>query len=311
MINVLAVAKKRRRMGPLERKEARSGYLFVLPWIIGLLLFTAYPVAATFYLSFTDYNILDVPKWIGLQNYVKMFTTDPDFWKAVNNSAYYAIVSVPLSLLFALGLALLMNVQTRAIGIYRTIFYLPTLVPPVASTIIFILLFSPDNGLINSFLALFHIPAQGWLTDPNQSKPVLITLSVWGLGSAALIFLAGLKEIPQTLLEAATIDGAGAWGRFRNVTLPLLSPIILFNLVMGVISSFQVFTQALVIGGTTGDPLNSTLMFMVLIYRNAFQYFSMGYAAALSVMLFLVVFVVTMLIFLTSRRWVYYEGGRT
>ncbi len=303
--------RKHRRISALQRREARAGWLFVLPWVFGLLAFTAYPVLATFYFSFTSYNIIEAPQWIGLQNYQTMFTADPDFWNAVRNSAYYALISVPLSLLLALGLALVMNVRARGIGIYRTIFYLPALVPPVASTIIFFLMFNPDNGLANALLAMLHLPPQGWFADEQQAKPMLIVLSLWNLGSAALIFLAGLQEIPQTLLEAAMIDGAGAWRRFRHITLPLLSPVILFNLVMGVIASFQVFTQALVIGGTNGDPQGSTLMFMVLIYRDAFRYFSMGYASALSVLLFATVVVVTLLIFWSARMWVFYEGGRS
>ena len=303
--------RKHRRISALQRREARAGWLFVLPWVFGLLAFTAYPVLATFYFSFTSYNIIEAPQWIGLQNYQTMFTADPDFRNAVRNSAYYALISVPLSLLLALGLALVMNVRARGIGIYRTIFYLPALVPPVASTIIFFLMFNPDNGLANALLAMLHLPPQGWFADEQQAKPMLIVLSLWNLGSAALIFLAGLQEIPQTLLEAAMIDGAGAWRRFRHITLPLLSPVILFNLVMGVIASFQVFTQALVIGGTNGDPQGSTLMFMVLIYRDAFRYFSMGYASALSVLLFATVVVVTLLIFWSARMWVFYEGGRS
>ncbi|MBO0777315.1 MAG: sugar ABC transporter permease [Ktedonobacteraceae bacterium] len=307
---MLGFSWKRRRSSPLERKRARAGVLFVLPWIISLLLFTAYPVIATFYFSFTRYNIIEPPEWIGLQNYQTMFTADPELWISVGNSTYYALISVPLSLLCSFGLALLLDMRVKGMTIYRTIFYLPTLVPPVASTIVFILLFSPDAGLINSLLHLFGLPSQGWLSDPALSKPVLITMSLWGAGAATLVFLAGLKEIPVTLLEAASLDGAGPWQRFIHVTLPLLSPVILFNLVMGVISSFQVFTQAMVIGGTTGEPLDSTLMYMVLIYKQAFRYFSMGYASALSVVLFLAVLLVTLLIFLFSKRWVYYEGGR-
>jgi multiple sugar transport system permease protein len=181
----------------------------------------------------------------------------------------------------------------------------------VASTIIFIAMFDTDNGLINALLQQVGLPTVGWLTDPTWSKPALILLSLWGLGASALIFLAGLQEIPQALLDAAAIDGAGPWQRFRYVTLPLLTPVILFNLVMGVISSFHIFTQALVVGGTTGKPLESTLMFMVHIYRTAFRYFAMGQAAALAVVLFLAVLVVTLVIFQSAHVWVYYEGSRS
>jgi multiple sugar transport system permease protein len=300
---------KRAPMGAIQRREAIAGFLFVLPWIISLFVFTAYPVIAAFYLSFTEYNILEPPKWIGLENYVKMFTADTSFWQAVGNSAYYALISVPLGLLSSLALALILNLRARGIGVYRTIFYLPALAPPVASTIIFILLMNPQNGLINTVLGSLGLPKPGWLTDPLWSKPALILMSLWGVGAGALIFLAGLKEIPQSLLDAAAIDGAGAWQQFRYITIPLLTPVILFNLVMGVIGSFQVFTQALVIGGTTGKPLESTLMFMVIIYRNAFAYFSMGYASALAVVLFLAILVITLAIFRSSSAWVFYEGG--
>jgi len=298
----------RERMGPMRRREAIAGYLFVLPWILSLLIFTAYPVLAAFYLSFTEYSIVQPPRWIGLQNYQTMFTADPAFWKSVANSGYYALVSVPLGLVFSLGLALILNLRAKGIGLYRTLFYLPSLAPPVASTIIFILMFSPTNGLINAVLGKLGLPQPGWLTDPTWSKPAIILLSLWSVGAGALIFLAGLKEVPQSLLEAAAIDGAGVIQQFRHVTLPLLTPVILFNLVMGIIGSFQVFTQALVIGGTTGKPIESTLMYMVHIYRNAFAYFNMGYASALSVVLFLAILVVTLAIFRSANAWVYYEG---
>jgi multiple sugar transport system permease protein len=296
-------------MGPLQRREALAGYLFVFPWLIALLVFTSYPVVAAVYLSFTDYNILQPPEWAGLQNYRAMFSEDPSFWTGVGNSGVYALMSVPLSLAASLGLALVLSMRATGIGFYRTVFYLPSLAPPVAGAIVFLLLFSPDQGLVNAGLRLVGITPPGWFTNPAWSKPTLVILHLWGLGSAVLIFLAGLKEIPQTYLEAAAIDGANAWQRFRHVTVPLLTPVILFNLVMGVIYSFQVFTSAFVIGGTTGEPLESTLMFMVLIYRQAFKYFKMGYASALAVVLFIVVLALTLVIFRSSGRWVHYEGG--
>ena len=303
------IAVRRPVASPLRRQETRAGLLFILPWLIGLLVFTAYPTIATLYLSFTEYNIVQPPSWIGLDNYQTIFSEDPAFWTAVRNSAVYTLVSVPLKLDIAFGLALLLNMGVRGIGVYRTIFYLPTLVPPIAATIIFILLFSPGGGPINTILAWIGVRAPDWFNDPNWALPALIVLGVWPLGVETLAFLAGLKEIPQDLLDAAAVDGAQGWQRLRHVIIPLISPVILFNLVIGVIYSFQVFTQALVIGGPTGEPLESTLMFLVLIYRNAFRYFSMGYAAALSVVLFAVVLVLTLLIFRSSRSWVHYEGG--
>jgi multiple sugar transport system permease protein len=304
-----AIVRPRARMGRLQRREAVAGLLFVLPWLLSLAVFTAYPVLGSFYFSFTEYNILQPPEWVGLQNYQTMFTDDPSFWTGVTNSAVYALLAVPISLVCSLALALVLSMRATGIGVYRTIFYLPSLAPPVAGAIVFMLLFSPNQGLVSHGLRMVGIEPPGWFTDPAWSKPTLVILHLWGLGSAVLIFLAGLKEIPQAYLEAAAIDGANPWQRFRYVVLPLLTPVILFNLVMGVIYSFQVFTQAFVIGGTTGEPLESTLMFMVLIYRKAFKYFAMGYASALGVVLFVTVLAITLAIFRTSGRWVHYEGA--
>jgi multiple sugar transport system permease protein len=297
----------RRKPNTMQRNEAIAGFAFVLPWIISLLVFTAYPVLASFYYSFTQYAITQDPKWIGLENYVTMFTADPAFPVSVSNSAYYAFVSVPLGLMSSLALALLLNMRVRFIGLYRTLYYLASLTPPVAGTIIFIVMFQPRGGLINAILGFFGIQGPAWFTDPNWAKPGLILLSLWGVGASSLIFLAGLKDIPSELLEAASIDGANAWHRFWKVTLPLLTPVILYNLVTGIIASFQVFASALVIGGTTGRPQESLLMYFVHLYRNAFRYFNMGYASALAVVLFIVVLVITVLIFRSTNRWVFYE----
>jgi len=287
----------------MRRREARAGLLFVLPWLLSLLIFTTYPVLAVFYLSLTDYNVVQPPTWVGLQNYRTMLSADPAFWISVKNTASYTLLAVPLGLAGSLALALLLNLPVRGLGVYRTLVYLPALAPPVAGTIIFIGLFDSEGGLINAVLQQVGLPALGWLNDPTWSKPALVMMSLWGLGAGALIFLAGLQEIPQALWEAAAIDGAGPWQRFRHITLPLLRPVVLFNLVIGVIGSFHVFTPALVSGGTTGKPLESTLMLMVHIYRNAFRYFAMGYASALAVVLFLAVLMVTWAIFRFARVW--------
>ncbi|MFN8486654.1 MAG: sugar ABC transporter permease [Caldilineaceae bacterium] len=296
------------RMSALRRREAVAGYLFVLPWILSLLIFTTYPILASFYFSLTDYTVVEAPKWIGLENYRTVADIDPSFWTAVYNSAYYAFISVPVGLIVSLGLALVLNMQATGIGLYRTLFYLPSLAPPVAGTIIFIVMFNSEGGLVNQLLQAVGLPGPGWFTDPVWAKPGLIILSLWGVGVGTLTFLAGLKEIPQSLLEAAGIDGANRWQKFRHVTLPLLTPVTLFNLVMGVINSFQVFTSAFVIGGTTGKPIESTLMYMVLIYRNAFRYFKMGYASTLSVLMFVVILMVTLSIFRSARLWVFQES---
>jgi multiple sugar transport system permease protein len=302
-------SKPRARPGALRRREARAGLLFVLPWIVGLLVFKAYPVLATIILSFSDYDIIQAPHWVGLQNYSTMLTADPDFWNAAGNSVFYVVVSVPSALIVSLLLALLLNTRITGRRLYRTLIYLPALVPPVVATLVFLVVFEPEAGLVNTALGWTGLPTPGWLTDPAWSKPTLVILSLWGSGTAVLVFLAGLQDVPRHLLEAATVDGAGPVQRFLHVTLPLLSPVLLFNLVMGIIASFQVFTQAMVVGGSSGDPVGSTLMFMVLIYENAFGYLRMGYAEALSVVLFLAVAALTLVIFWSSRLWVYYEGG--
>jgi multiple sugar transport system permease protein len=299
---------QRAHRGALRRREARAGLLFVLPWLLSLLIFTTYPVLAAFYLSLTDYNVVQPPTWVGLQNYRTMLTADPAFWISVKNTAFYTLLAVPLGLAGSLALALLLNLRVRGLAVYRTLVYLPALTPPVVSTIIFIGMFDPEGGPINAILQQVGLPALGWLNDPTWAKPALIMMSLWGMGAGALIFLAGLQEIPQALLEAAAIDGAGPWLRFRHITLPLLTPVILFNLVVGVIGAFHVFTPALVSGGTTGKPLESTLMLMVHIYRNAFRYFAMGYASALAVVLFLAVLMVTWAIFRSAQMWLYEVG---
>lgn len=299
---------RRKRMGPLARHEARVGLLFVLPWILGLVIFLAYPVLYSFYLSFTDYSIVQAPRWVGLQNYETMFTVDTTFWTAVRNSAFFAVISVPLRLVIAFLLALMLAMDRKFMSGYRTLFYLPALVPPVAGTIVFMLMFDPRTGLINQFLGVFGVEPIAWLLDPMWSKPAIIILSLWTLGADSLIFLAGLKDVPADVLDAAAIDGAGPVRRMMSITLPLITPVILFNLVMGVIGSFQIFAQALIIGGTNGEPLDSTLMYMVLLYRNAFRYFSMGYASAMAVVLFVAVLILTLAIFRTARFWVFYEG---
>lgn len=305
----LALTARRRQASSFSRRETRAGLLFILPWLISLLIFTAYPVFGTLGLSFTEYNIIKPPRFIGLDNFQQMFFEDPAYWVAVRNTLIYAGAAVILRLIISLALALVLNMGVRGINIYRVIFYLPALVPPVVAAIIFLLMFNYANGPINAVIGAVGLQPPDWLRDPAWSKPALIILGLWPLGIEVLVFLAGLKAIPQDLLDAASVDGASPMRRLFGVTIPLLTPVILFNLVTGVIYSFQVFAQALVIGDTTGKPLESTLMYMVLVYRNAFRYFSMGYAAAQSLILFIVVALLTLLVFRTSRRWVYYEGS--
>ena len=300
------------------RRDLRA-YLFLSPWLIGLLAFTAYPTLASFYFSLTKYNILTPPRWVGTDNYVKLFTNDPLFWTTVWNTAYYTLISVPLGLAVALGLALLLNQRRGGIGIYRTAFYLPSLVPAVVITLVWSVMLDPRLGLINTTLRAIGLPGPGWLRSAAWSKPALIMMALWsGSGAPMLIFLAGLKDIPASLLDAAMIDGANRWQRFRHVVLPLLTPTIFFNLIIGIINSFQVFTIAFiatsgsgVAGSGTGGagPLNSLLMYMVLLYRNAFRYFDMGYASAMAVVLFVALVLLTVVVVRSSDFWVHYESG--
>ena len=302
-------------------RQNLKGYAFISPWLLGLLIFSTYPLLASFYFSFTSYNVLKPPTWIGLVNYVNMFTNDPVYWKSVSNTLYYALISVPLGLAFSLFLAMLLERAVVGIGFFRTVYYLPAIVPPVAGTLVWMLLLDPGNGLVNSALCSLgmHRPP-GWFQDPNWSKPGLIIMSLWGAGSAMIIFLAGLKDIPRVYYEAAEIDGAGYVYRLLRITLPLLSPVIFFNLIMGIIGSFGVFTSAYVAGGsssgggygpggTAGGPLDSMLMYMLLLYRYAFRYFQMGYASAMAVAMFVVILLLTLALVRTSGRWVYYEAG--
>lgn len=297
---------RRLRPRPLGRREALAGFLFVSPWLFALLVFHVYPIVAATYLSLSEYSVFTPPEFVGSDNYVKLLD-DPTVWRAAGNSLFYALLSVPIGLAASLVLALLLNRPVRGIGIHRTFFYMPAVVPPVAGTIVFLLLLEPRAGPLNTAIETVGIDGPAWFQDPAFAKWGLIILSLWGVGAGTLIFLAGLQEIPESLLEAASIDGAGAWRRFRHVTFPLLTPVILFNLVIGVIYSFQVFDAAMIVGGTSGVPAGSTLMYMVHIYRTAFGYFDMGYASAQAMVLFLVIVAVTGAIFGTTRRWVY-EG---
>ncbi|MDI7274649.1 MAG: sugar ABC transporter permease [Anaerolineae bacterium] len=302
------------RQSPSRRlRENLRGYAFVLPWIISLLVFTAYPMLASFYFAMTDYSVLNPPVWTGLQNFRVMFTKDPLYWKSVYNSAYYALLAVPLQMIVALGLALMLNQKVRGIGVYRTVYYLPSLMPTVAGTLLWMLILNPRHGLLNLGLHALGLPKLGWLSSAAWSKPGLVLMAVWtGSGWIMLIFLAALKEIPESLHEAAMIDGANAWQRFFAVTLPLLTPAIFFNLVMEIIGSFQVFASALIAGGSgqTAGPLNSLLMYMLHLYRYAFRYFDMGYASAMALALFAFLVVITMALVRSSGSWVYYETAR-
>jgi multiple sugar transport system permease protein len=304
-----AVPASSRRLGR-QARENLKGYLFVSPWILSLLVFTAYPMIASFYFAMTKYSILNPPTWVGWGNFQVMFATDPYYWKSVWNTVYYVIVSVPLGIGIGLVLALLLDQRIGGIGIYRTLYYLPGLVPAVASTLLWMVLLDPRLGLVNMALRLVGLRPVGWLRSAAWSKPALILMSLWGgSGGTMLIFLASLKEIPQSLLEAAMIDGANGWQRFWNVKLPLLTPTVFFNLIMGIIGSFQVFASAFVAGSGEGGPLNSILVYMLHLYRNAFRYFNMGYASAMALAMFAVLVALTLVLIRSSNYWVFYQAA--
>ena len=292
-------------MSPRRRRELAIGLAFVSPWIVGFLWFTAYPVVASLYYSFTSFHLIGTPVWVGLDNFRLLFTQDDLFWVSIKNTAYYMAVSVPLDLLVALIFALLLNVGIIGRSFFRTAFYLPTVVPTVASAILWIMLFNTDGGIINAALSLVHIAPIPWLSSPNWAMPALILLSVWGIGAAVIIFLAGLQDVPRVLYEAASLDGAGPLRSAWNVTLPMVSPVILFNFILGMIGAVQVFTTPFIMTG--GGPLNATLMYSIELFNNSFVYYKMGYASAMAWLMFIAIFLLTLLSLRISRSYVHYD----
>jgi multiple sugar transport system permease protein len=286
-------------------KREIIGYAFIGPWLIGFLLFTAFPFLASICLSFTRYNIVTAPVWVGTANY-RMLGADTLFWKSLGVTFRYALVAVPLGIAAGVGLALLLNQEIGGISIYRTIFYLPSIVPAVATSVVFLWILNPQIGLVNGLLRSWGIVGPAWLQDKAWAPWSLVFMSLWGVGGSMVIYLAGLKDIPSHLYEAALIDGASAWQRVCHVTLPMLTPVIFFNLIMGVIGTFQYFTEAYVM--TQGGPEDSTLFYALYLFQRAWRYLDMGYASAMAWVLFLVIMLLTGLIFRTQRRWVHYGG---
>lgn len=283
-----------------------AGYLFLAPWLIGLIGLTAFPMGFSLYLAFTRFDLLTAPDWVGLQNFKDMLN-DRKFWASVTVTVKYVLLGVPLALSFALAVALLLNRGIRGLRVYRAIYYVPSLFGgSVAVGLLWRQLFGGD-GLVNGLLEKLGIQGTNWIGTPGTALYTLIVLTVWQFGSSMVIFLAGLKQIPPDLYESARIDGAGVWRQFRSVTFPLLTPIIFFNLVMQIISAFQAFTPAYVVSGGSGGPLNSTLFYTLYLYQKGFTQFAMGYAAAMAWVLLLVIAFVTSLIFLSSRKWVFYQ----
>jgi multiple sugar transport system permease protein len=296
-------------MTRMDRRNLRNGLLFAAPYLVGFLAFTLYPLIASIYYSLCQYNVIKPPVFIGLENFRTLFTEDPLFWKALYNTLFFTAFSVPLGLCFSIGLAMLLNQKVRAMSVYRTVFFLPTIVPIVASAVLWLWVLNPESGLINGLIRQFlGVDGPGWIANERWSKPSLILMSLWGVGGAMVIFLAGLAEVPQSLYEVADIDGAGRWAKFRHVTLPMLTPTILFNLVMGLIGAFQYFTQVYVMTGGKGGPVDSTMLYALYLYRNSFYYLRMGYASAMAWLLFMVILAATLAVLASSKKWVHYHG---
>lgn len=311
----------RRRLRAPSRAERRNlavGLLFISPWLVGFVCFYLYPALASFYYSFTDFRILQDPTFVGLDNYRRL-VADPFFWKSLTNTLYLAVLGVPLAIVTALGIALLLNARgVRGIGIFRTIFYLPVVVPSVAAAILWIWLLNPQYGLVNELLGVVGIEGPKWFYDPAWAKNGIILMTVWAAGDVVIIYLGALQGVSKTLYEAAEVDGAGPAAKLRHVTIPMISPAILFNLITGAIGAFQYFTQAYVVSegtvgrgsGAVGGIQNSLLFYGLNLYNNAFRYFRIGYASALAWFLLILILATTLVLLRASRGRVYYEGER-
>jgi multiple sugar transport system permease protein len=297
---------KRRGRSAMARTEQRWGVLFTLPAVLGFLIFTVGPMIASLVMSMTDWQIGAPIHFTGTANYRQM-ASDDLFWKSLGVTTYYTLGAVPAVLIVGFIVAMLVNTGVRGKSFWRTVYYLPTLVPAVAGAVLWIWIFNPDSGLLNSLLESAGLPGSNWIYDESTAIPSLILMSAWGFGNAMVIFLAGLQGVPTELHEAVAIDGGGAWAKFRTVTLPFMTPTIFYNLVTGVIGTFQAFNQAYIM--TDGGPNNSTLFYIYYLYTKAFSDSEMGYASALAWVLFVIVLIVTVLLFRNARRWVYYEMG--
>lgn len=305
-----ASQKQRRGLSAFEKKENLAGYLFLLPWFVGILVFTAGPVLGSLYLSFTNYNLIGIPQWIGLKNYLAMLQ-DPHWLAAAKVTLEYVFLSVPLKLAFALLIALMLKQGLRGLGLFRAIYYVPSLLGgSVAIALLWRRIFAGD-GIVNQVLQLVGIQATtSWISSPNFALFTLVILAIWQFGAPMLIFLAGLQQIPQEYYEAASTDGAGTTRKFFAITLPMITPLLFFNLILQMVGAFQAFTPAFVVSGGTGGPLDSTLFYTLYVYQEGFGYLQMGYASAMSWILLLAIALFSALAFLTSRYWVFYQDER-
>ncbi len=295
-----------------ERRNLMTAILFISPWIIGFSIFNLYPMVYSLYISFTEYHIKIPSEWIGLTNYVDM-VNDVRYWKALTNTLYMVALAVPLTLISSFLCALLLNLKLRGQSIYRVIYFLPSITPVVATSMLWLWMFNTNNGLINPALDAIGIRGPSWLTDPNWTKPAFILMGMWGMGGTIVIYLSGLQDVPLSLLEAAELDGASWWQRMRHVTIPMVSPITLFNLVIGAIGMFQYFTQAFIfaqhVDRGIGGPLDSTLFYSVYLYDRAFGQLKFGYASAMAWILFIIIMIFTILLLRFSERWTYYADA--
>ena len=293
----------------MARQESAWAYLFILPWGIGFIALTIGPMLASLYYSFTRFNIIDSPVWIGLENYQRVFQ-DPLFWKSLQVTLYYAALALPLGLVLGLFVAVLLNQKIPGVSLWRTTYYLPSVISGVAVAVLWVRIFNPKIGLLNTMLDRVGINGPGWLQDPNWAIPALVIMGLWSIGGTMIIYLSGLQGVPTAMYDAAKVDGANRLQAFRYVTLPMISPVIFYNLVMGLIGTFQYFTIAYTATGAAGNPARSTLFYNLYLYQSAFRYFEMGYASTMAWILFFIVLVLTLLIFRSSSIWVYYEGQK-
>ncbi|MDE2819506.1 MAG: sugar ABC transporter permease [Chloroflexota bacterium] len=295
-----------RQMTPQERRDAKTGYLALSPWMVGFVIFYAFPILATFYFSLTQWTLVDPPVWIGLDNYVRMFTRDPLFISSLKATTLFVALSLPLKLVLGLMLALLLNLKIPGMNLFRTVFFIPAVISGVAVSLMWIWFLQPDTGVVNTLLSYIGVRGPYWFWDLNWALPSVAIMSIWKVGGAAIIYLAGLQNIPAHLYEAAEIDGAGKWRRFWRITLPLLTPTLFFQLIIELIDAFKIFTEAFVI--TKGGPLKATYFFLYYFYEEAFRNFNMGYASALALFLLVVIMGCTVFVYRTSGRWVFYEN---
>lgn len=295
------------KINKFNRQQVIVGILFIMPWFIGFIVFGLYPMIMSVYYSLCRYDVLRIPQFIGLGNYEKLIIEDPYFWTSISNTLFYTVLRVPLCIVGSLFLAVLVNNAVKGVKIFRTVYFIPSIVTGVVLSVVWLWMFNPQFGLINSFLAFLGIPGPLWLLDPNWSKPSMVLMSIWSIGGGRmLVFLAALQGIPNHLYEAVDIDGGSWWAKFKNVTIPMLSPVIFLWSVLEIIFSLQVFVEAYIM--TQGGPLNSTLFYNLYLYNKAFNDFEMGYASALAWLLLIISLIITIIQFKLSKRWVYYDG---